>query len=103
MFCDSLPIQLIVFAAVSAAALLITRPLVKRFKVKKTVATNADQYIGQEAVVIEAIDNSAAKGLVRVGSTKWTARCADDSPIEEGALVTVTAIEGVKLIVKKPE
>ena len=96
----SIPIQLIVFAVVSALALLITRPVVKRIKVKKAEATNSDRYIGQEAVVIEAIDNNAAKGMVRVGATKWTARSADGSPIEEGATVTVTAIEGVKLIVK---
>lgn len=97
----SIPIQLIVFAVVSAFALVITRPLVKRIKVKKAEATNSDRYIGQEAVVIQAIDNNAAKGMVRVGTTKWTARSADGSPIEEGATVTVTAIEGVKLIVKR--
>lgn len=102
LFTPSIPIQLIVFAVVSAIALVITRPLVKRIKVKKAVATNADKYIGQEAVVIEAIDNSAAKGMVRVGSTKWTARSTDGSPIKEGATVTVTAIEGVKLIVSEP-
>ena len=97
---DSLPIHLIVFAAVTALALVVTRPLVRRIKVKKAEATNSDKYIGQEGVVIEAIDNSAAKGMVRVGSSKWMARSADDSPIEEGAAVTVTAIEGVKVIVK---
>lgn len=101
LFCDDVAIQLLVFAVVSALALLVTRPLVKKIKVKKAEATNSDKYIGQEAVVIEAIDNNAAKGMVRVGPTKWTARSANDSPIEEGATVTVTAIEGVKLIVKQ--
>ena len=96
----SVSIQLIVFAVVSALALFITRPLVKHIKVKKAEATNSDRLIGQEAVVIEAIDNNAAKGMVRVGMSKWTARSADDKPIEKGASVTVTAIEGVKLIVK---
>lgn len=97
----SVPIQLIVFAVVSAIALIITRPLVKHIKVKKAEATNADKYIGQEAVVIEAIDNAAAKGMVKVGASKWTARAADDQPIPEGTHVTITAIEGVKLIVKQ--
>lgn len=94
------PTQLIIFAAVSALALIVTRPMVKRFKVKKAEATNSDKYIGQEAVVIEAIDNAAAKGMVRAGSTKWTARSQDDSPIEAGRTVKVVAIEGVKLIVR---
>ena len=100
LFTENVSIQLIVFAVVSAAALLITRPLVQRIKVKKAEATNADRLIGQEAVVIEAIDNTQAKGMVKVGASKWTARSMDDRPIDEGATVTVAAIEGVKLIVK---
>lgn len=100
LFTESVSIQLIVFAVVSAIALMITRPLVKRIKVKKAEATNSDRFIGKEAVVIEAIDNAAAKGMVKVGTSKWTARSADGCPIEAGATVSVTAIEGVKLIVK---
>lgn len=102
LFTDSIPIQIIVFVAVTAIALLVTRPMVKRIKVKKAEATNADRYIGKTGIVIEAIDNENAKGLVKVDSSTWTARSEDDQPIEEGALVTVTAIEGVKLIVKRP-
>jgi len=97
---DSIPIQLIVFAAVTAIALAVTRPLVKRIKVKKAEATNSDRYIGKQGVVTQAIDNSAAKGLVKVGSSVWTARSQDGKPIKEGVSVTVIAIEGVKLIVK---
>ncbi len=97
----NLTIQLVVFAVVSALALLITRPIVKHIKVKKAEATNADRYLGKSAVVTEAIDNAAATGLVRVDSSVWTARSFDGKPIEEGASVTVAAIEGVKLIVKR--
>ncbi len=97
---DSIPIQIVVFAVVSAIALLITRPLVKRIKVKKTEATNADRLIGQEGVITEAVDNTEAKGLVRVGAQIWSARSMDGAPIEKGTSVTVAAIEGVKLIVK---
>ena len=98
LFTDSIWIQVIVFVAVSAVALLATRPLAKRMKAKKAEPTNADRNIGREGVVITAIDNTAALGQVRVGTTIWTARSADGSPIPEGSRVTVTAIEGVKLI-----
>ncbi len=101
IFTDSLTIQLIVFAVVSALALVITRPLVKRIKVKKAEATNSDRYIGKTGVVIETIDNAAAKGLVKVGGATWSARSLDGEPIEKGASVTVAAIEGVKLMVKQ--
>lgn len=101
IFTDNVSIQLIVFVAVSLVAMLITRPLVKRIKVKKAEATNSDKYIGKTAVVIEAIDNAAAKGQVKVGSTTWSARSVDGKQIEAGASVTVVAIEGVKLMVKE--
>ena len=101
LFTESIPIQLIVFAAVSALALIVTRPLVKRIKVKRAEATNADRYIGKTGVVIETIDNAAAKGLVKVGNTTWSARSLDGKPIEKGASVIVAAIEGVKLMVKE--
>lgn len=100
IFTDNVSIQLIVFVAVSLVAMLITRPLVKRIKVKKAEATNSDKYIGKTAVVIEAIDNAAAKGQVKVGSATWSARSVDGKQIEAGASVTVVAIEGVKLMVE---
>ena len=101
LFTDKLTIQLIVFVVVTAIALAETRPIVKRMKQKRPEATNADRYIGKTAVVIEAIDNENAAGLVKVDNQKWTARSADGTLIEAGTTVTVTAIEGVKLLVQK--
>ena len=65
----------------------------------KIVPTNADTLIGAQAVVIESIDNLQAKGQVKIRGQIWTARSADENLIyETGAVVTVLAIEGVKLI-----
>ena len=97
---DNTIIQAAVFVAVTAVALIVTRPIVKRMKEKKPEPTNSDRCIGQEGVVVTAIDNTAARGQVRVGSSVWTARSADDSVIPADTRVIVTAIEGVKLIVK---
>jgi len=101
LFTDQIYIQVIVFVVVTAIALAVTRPLVKKLKRKRPEATNADRYIGRSAVVVEAIDNDHAKGLVKVDNEKWTARSADGQLIEPGDRVVVTAIEGVKLIVTK--
>ncbi|WP_243411866.1 NfeD family protein [Ruminococcus difficilis] len=101
LFTDQIYIQVIVFVVVTAIALAVTRPLVKKLKRKRPEATNADRYIGKSAVVVEAIDNDHAKGLVKVDNEKWTARSADGQLIEPGDRVVVTAIEGVKLIVSK--
>jgi len=97
---DNTIIQAVVFVAVTAIALIVTRPIVRRMKEKKPEATNSDRCIGQEGVVVTEIDNAAARGQVRVGSSVWTARSADDSVIPADTRVIVTAIEGVKLIVK---
>lgn len=72
----------------------------KLFKQKNIVATNADAVIGKKAVVCERIDNISSHGAVKVGAAVWTARSDNGSVIEEGTVVEVVAIEGVKLICK---
>ena len=91
--------QVIIFVAVSVAALIITRPLVKKFIKPKIQSTNADRCIGQTGVVCERIDNLAATGQVKVKGSVWTARSGTDACIEEGTLVKIERIEGVKVIV----
>lgn len=98
---DSILVQVIVFVVVSAIALAITRPLVKKMTKNQKQPTNADMYIGKEAIVTEDINNIDATGLVKVGGTVWTARTeVDNYTIPEGSHVTVIKIEGVKLIVR---
>ena len=101
LFTDSLIIEVIVFVVVSAIALAVTRPLVKKLKKRGSQPTNADRFVGKTGVVITAVDNSIPQGMVRVDNEKWTARSVSGEPIEEGAGVTVTAIEGVKLMVER--
>lgn len=98
---DNIIIQVIVFVVVSAIALAVTRPLVRKMTQAKKQPTNADMYIGKEAVVTEDINNLEAKGLVKVGGSVWTARTeVDNYTIPAGSHVTVIKIEGVKLIVR---
>lgn len=94
--------QLSLFVAGSAALLAGTRKWVGKLRLGK-VKTNADRIVGQQAVVILAIDNQAAKGQVRINGQVWTARSQQPEPIPEGALVEVVQISGVKAIVKPLE
>ena len=96
----SLWLQILVFIAVSAIALIATKPLVKRFIHAKKEPTNADRYIGRQAIVTEDIDNILNMGAASIGGLEWTARTADGSKIAKDTVVTVEAIEGAKLIVK---
>ena len=93
-------LQWLIFVVVSAIVVALTRPLVKKYARPKIQPTNADRCIGQTAVVAEEIDNIAGKGAVRVGGVLWTARSETDEIIRENEKVTVTKIDGVKLIVK---
>ncbi|MBQ4629055.1 MAG: NfeD family protein [Clostridia bacterium] len=92
-------IQAIIFIVVSAAAIILTRPLVKKFILPKKTPTNFEQIIGQTAVVSESISNTEAAGAVKINGMEWTARSEDGNPIAEGCEVTVIRIEGVKAIV----
>ena len=92
--------QLWIFIIVSAAALISTRPLVKKMLNKKPLEkTNADRIIGQTAVVIKKIEGVNFMGQVKVNGSVWTAKA--DENIDEGEAVVVKAIEGVKLLVEK--
>ena len=98
-----LGVQVALFVAVSAAALAVTRPLVRRYTAGKAVPTNLDRVLGDSGKVTETIDNENSTGAVYVDGKTWTARSADGSVIPAGMQVIVERMEGVKLFVKKLE
>ncbi len=95
--------QVLVFAVVSAAALVLTRPLARRFMTRPHIPTNLDRVLGMVAKVTEPVDNNRASGSVYVDGKTWTARSADGSVIPAGTQVIVQKIEGVKLLVQYSE
>ena len=97
----SFNMQIAIFIAASAAALVFTRPFFKRVLRVGHTPTNADMMIGAEAAVVADIDNIAERGRVRAGGLDWEARSADGSKIEKGAVVKVLELRGVTLIVEK--
>ena len=61
-----------------------------------------EDLIGESGTVIESVDNLAGSGLVSVNGEEWAARSVDfDEVIEEGATVSIVAVEGVRLICRK--
>ena len=94
-------LQVVMFFIVSIAALIATRPLVRKLGKKGEVATNADRVLGGTARVTETIDNTIPSGEVYIDGKTWTARSADGEVIEPDAAVRILRMEGVKLIVQK--
>lgn len=94
--------QLVVFAAVAGLTLALTRPLLKKVVRAKPVRTNADQVIGTTGIVVQPI-SSIEKGRVSANGLDWSARTEGGEVLAVGDKVTVLAIEGVTLLVKKAE
>ena len=93
-------IQIIVFAAVAALLLFMTRPLAAKYLNSQTKRTNADSLIGEICLVTVPINNLKAEGQAVVKGQEWTARSIDGSLIPEGARVRIVSISGVKLMVE---
>jgi len=92
-------LQIALFVLVSAATLILTRPLAKKYINGKTLPTNADRVLGTTAVVRERIDNLSGTGAVFADGKIWSARSESGAIIEPGTHVIVQEIQGVKLIV----
>lgn len=97
-----LPVQIILFLAVSGLLLFFTRPIAVKYFNKDRVRTNAESLVGRQAIVISEIDNLQGVGQVNVGGMEWSARTRDENiTLPVGAVVIVLAIDGVKLIVEE--
>ena len=97
-------IQLVVFIALSAILLVLSRTALKKYLVKNVgqEKTDTDLLIGQSARVVEDIDNIESRGAVKINGQVWTARMDNDSErATEGESVIIVEIKGVKLICKR--
>ena len=94
-------VQAAAFLLLSAALLMLLRPMVHRLVEPRRVATNADRAIGQEALVTETIDRLHNRGAVKLGGIEWSARADGDGIIEQGCLVRVLRIEGAYVCVER--
>lgn len=92
--------QILVFAVLSVLAMALFRPLAVKYLNKDKEKTNVEDVVGKTVVVTKTIDNEAAAGEVMLNGMSWMARSEDGRVIPEEERVTVTAVEGVKLIVK---
>ncbi len=95
-----LTIQLVAFVLVSVVSFLIFKiAFNKKVKKMKKGKTNLTAMIGERCLVTEDISNIHAKGTVSFKGLVWSARSVDDNDvIEEGTIVVIDRVEGVKLV-----
>ena len=95
----SLPVQGLLFLAISAVLLIFTRPLaVKKFKIGRE-KTNVDSLVGKQVLVIKTI-SEFEKGEVKLNGIVWSAHSDASAEITKGTKCEVVRIEGVQLIVR---
>ena len=100
----NLVVQIILFVVVAIVLLAFTRPWAVKHLDPNTEKTNAEALVGQNAVVIEEIDNLKETGRAKINGMEWTARTAEDGVIiPEGYMAHIVDISGVKLIVEKAD
>ena len=100
LFAGPVWLQIVMFVAVSALALLISRPLVKKWVLADAHPTNSDMLIGKVFNVMESIDNDRGTGSVVACGKIWSARSLNGDVIPAGTSIIPVRIEGVKLILK---
>lgn len=94
--------QIAAFCVTSIILIIFTRPIVTRYLKRNESKTNVDSLIGTIATVTKDILPDD-RGEVKVNGQYWLAISSDNNQIENGTKVTILAIEGAKLIVKKYE
>lgn len=92
--------QLIIFATLSALAIVLSRPFARRVSNQAENVFGIDRVIGKEAVVIVPIDPKSAQGRVRVEREEWQADSEDGKPIADGETVQVLAVRGTRVLVR---
>ena len=97
-------LQAAAFFVVSIGLLVATKPFVDKYINSRIKKTNVDEMLGVVVRIVERVSNMDQTGKAVVRDIEWTVRTEDDKEIlEVGEKAYVTAISGVKLIVKRYE
>ena len=97
-FTNSITVQFVAFAIVSAVALAVMLPLLSSYRGKKAPVTNGARLsVGKQGIVLQAILPGEI-GRVRVDGLDWQARAGQSLP--KGSRIKVTDVDGGVLVVQ---
>ena len=93
------PVQILAFVVVSAAGLVVVRPIAKRhLKQPPPLRSGTAALVGRTALVLA--ETNGHGGRVRIGGEEWSARSYDETlVIPVGDTVDVMQIEGATALV----
>ncbi len=88
--------QVSIFFVVTALALCLARPLLKRWLRKPTVPTNVDQNFGKKArLLADVIDGESS---IKINDVVWKVSC--NAKLKQNDEVMIERVEGNKMIVQ---
>ena len=94
--------QVLVVLLFATAGIVFAKTYLSKKIASKIIKTNIEAIIGERCVVTEKIDNYIGCGQVKIKGQIWSARgVEEDAVFEEGTVLHVVAIEGVKVICKE--
>lgn len=101
-FPDSILLQVIAFAAVSALLLVLVRPALKRHLNRDLPATkmNIDAVVAQRCTVIEEVTRDS--GRVLLNGNEWTAKSPTNYVYSVGETAYVREVDGASLVLELP-
>ena len=91
--------QVVVFAIVSTALILVVRPIARRMRTERPELTSGVEALkGRQAVVLEKVDGQG--GRIKLAGEVWSARSLDSGEsYEPGSQVDVVEIDGATAVV----
>lgn len=95
-------IQIGLFIFFALAIFFAIKPISKKYLYsKRDLKTNIDNYTGQTAKVIQAINNTEERGRVSIFGEEWNARSTNGETIEAETIVIIEKTENMTLFVRK--
>ncbi len=97
-------VEIIIFSVISVAAVLCTRPLIKKLTDRTSRKTNTDDFVGKRVKAVTDITKYDA-GTVKLNGIEYTAILMEESDVTIPAdtIVEVIALKGNKVVVKEIE
>lgn len=94
--------EILIFTIISFVFLILTRPLVVKFFRNENRATNVDEFIGKDVIIISDI-TKFEPGTMKINGILYTAILPEqvDYDLKKGELARIIAFKGNKAVVKK--
>lgn len=101
-----LPVQVIVFLAISVALTIASRTIFERILMRgspgRELKTGIDSLPGQTGLVVNSSTGATREAAVRVFGSTWRAFPAEgEEPLTEGEQVTIDRVEGASVYVRR--